>query len=430
MSREHRLTVLAIARALIPLPWIALPLIVLSCGEPETPRGPPPPTPEAEPARVAPPSEAPLPPAPVAPAADLPPAPATGCAMGEPVRVHAGGWASVAALGDGFVVAGSAREDAEIVFLVRADASGSTTTIARGSLEHPVPADHRRAVPAVASVDGARVALAIVDGQRRLVVAEADAGATDAELAFAVAGTNASLRFTPALERFAHAWALAWTEERDESMRVRAGLFSNGALGSARELRSDAGGSAAPTFVRGGPAPALVFLDPRAGVSVAHRAGLGSSGYGDPAIARPINLVTEPPELTAVRIGARDWIAYTAVGSAATTAVGLSPLEGTDAPVALVPGTGYGVLHVDAAPLGERAVFVADAPQDSAPGSPRELHVRVVGADGQPGAPAIVRGPDGGASRGRIASARDGLIAVTFTEGDAVYLSIGRCAPR
>lgn len=409
--------------------WIALAVCALACSEPDAPREEPRPS---EPVPAAPRLE-PAAPAPSdpAPRVDLPPAPASGCAMGEPVRVHAGGWASVAPLGDGFVVAGSAPEGrGEIVFVARATADGSTTMIARGALEHAVPPDHRRAVPAIAG-SGERIAIAIADGQHRLLVAELEGDARDAELTFVAAGTNASFRFAPALARSRDAWALAWTEEQDDSMRVRAGLFANGALRAARELRPDAGGSAAASFVGGAREPTLVFLDPRAGVSVAHRVRVSGAGFGDPTIARPINLVTEPPEIAAVHIGSGEWLAYTAVGSAATTAVGLAPLEGTAPPVALVPGTGYGILHVDAAPLSdERAVFVADAPQGGAPDSPRELHVRVVSASGEVAEPAIVRGPSGSASRGRIAHARDGLVAVTFTEGDGVYLSVGRCALR
>ncbi len=402
--------------------------LLIGCGDPEPLAPPPEPVPAEEPATVAP-APAPDPtPRPTVPTTDLPPPPTAGCAMGEPVRVEAGGWAGVAALDDGFAVLGSAPSgQGESVFVARVAPDGSTSVAARGALEHAVPPGHRRAVPAVASSRG-RVAVAIVDGRRRLLVAELDLGA-GAALTFAPVGENASLRFAPALVRSGDSWALAWTEEHGESLRVRAGLFSGGALRSARELRADAGGAAAPAFVRGAREPALVFLDPRAGVSVAHRARVSGAGFGDPSIARPINLVTEPPEIAAVRLGAREWLAYTAVGAAATTAVGLAPLEGSAPPVPLVAGTGYGVLHVDAAALSdERAVLVADAPRGSPPDSPRELHVRVLGASGELGEPAVVRGPSGGAARGRIAATSDGLVAVTFTDGDAIHASIGRCA--
>lgn len=419
----------------------ALALLLIGCGEPEPVSPAAEAAPAEEPGPVSPSTEAASavepPPAPIeipsprpsTPAADLPPAPTEGCAMGEPVRVEAGGWASVAALDDGFAVLGSAPAgQGERVFVARVAPDGSTSVIARGALEHAVPPGHRRAVPAVAS-SRERVAVAIVDGRRRLLVAELDASAAGAALTFAPVGEDASLRFAPALARSGEAWALAWAEEHGESLRVRAGLFSGGALRAARELRPAAGGAAAPAFVRGAREPTLVFLDPRAGVSVAHRARVSGAGFGDPSVARPINLVTEPPEIVAVRLGAREWLAYTAVGAAATTAVGLAPLEGSAPPVPLVAGTGYGVLHVDAAALSdERAVLVADAPRASPPDSPRELHVRVLSASGELGEPAVVRGPSGRAARGRIAATSDGLVAVTFTDGDAIHASVGRCA--
>ena len=121
--------------------------------------------------------------------------------------------------------------------------------------------------------------------------------------------------------------------------------------------------------------------------------------------------------------------AYTAVGSAATTAVGLARLDESAPAAALVPGTGYGALHVDVASLDEgRAVFVADAPQAAAPDAPRELHVRVLSSEGVLGEPAVVRAAEGTAERGRIAHAGGGVVAVAFTGVDGVHVAIGRCA--
>ncbi|HEY8431079.1 MAG TPA: hypothetical protein VIL20_22020 [Sandaracinaceae bacterium] len=372
------------------------------------------PRPREEPAHAEPPAAPP----------GAPPAPERGCAMAPPVRVAAGDWASVAAIQGGFAIVTSAAEgDGEVVLVVRE----SGETIARARLEHAVVRGHRRAAPAIAG-SGGRLAVAIVDGRRRLLLTEVRAGARGAELAFVPAGADVSLRIAPALAPVGEGWAVAWTEEPAEGMRVRGGIFEGGALRAVRELRSDAGGAAAPAFVRGARDETIVFLEPRAGVSLAYRARASRSGFDDPTIARPINLVTEPPELAAVRAGERDWIAYTAIGTAATTAVGLAPLEGTAPPVPLVAGTGYGVLHVDGASLGGPAVLVADAPQGVDRDAPREVHVRVLDADGAPGAPAVVRGPGGAASRGRVAAADGGTIGVTFTEGDAIYFALGRCA--
>ncbi len=408
--------------------WIVLvPLLLAACDDPPAAPEPPPreeaPAPPSEPEpeiHAAPPTTPDRPSAPVA-------APEAGCAFGAPVRVHdAPGWVSVAPFGGGFVVAGLGRDgDGEQVVVSRIGGDGSVQELARGALENGAP-DHRRAAPALAT-RGSRIALAVADGRARLMFAELDGGGA---LAWRSIAESASLRFTPALASHADGWAIAWTEEREHAMRVHAGRVVAGALTGARELAPEGGGSAASSFVAGATPPSIVLLDPRSGVSVVHRASLAGAAFGDPEVARPINLVTEPPEIAAVNVGGAPWLAYTAVGSAATTAVGLVPLSNEAMPTAIVPGSGYGVLHVDAAALpGDRGVFVADAPQASPSDSPRELHVRILEADGALGDAAIVRGPGGAASRGRIAHLADGVVAVAFTDESAIYAATGRCAP-
>ncbi len=345
--------------------------------------------------------------------------PESGCVFAAPVRVYdAPGWVSIAPLGDGFVVAGVARDgDGERVIVSRVGAD----PLASAVLERGAP-DHRRAGPALAT-SGDRLAVALVDGRRRLMVGEL-AGGT---IRWRALAENASLRFAPSLAADGDGWVIAWTEEGAESLVAHGARLSGGQLRDARELRPAAGGSAATRFLAGASPPEVVFLDPRTGLSVALRSGLGSHGFAEPRVARPINLVTEPPEIAAVRAGDTDWLAYTAVGSLATTAVGLVRLEGEAPPVALVPGTGYGVLHVDAAPLsGGRAVFVADAPRAAARDAPRELHVRVLSTDGTLSDPTVIVGPSGAASRGHIAVAGD-AVAVAFADADALYTALGRC---
>lgn len=382
------------------------------------------PMPEPEP------QEAPKPSAPLAPI-DVPAAPAAGCAFGAPTLVQSGeGWADVAALGAAFAVGGVAVEgEREEVFVARVEGDGARV-VARGALEHPVPRGHRRAGLALAEREG-RLALAVVDGRRRLMLGEVQGSG----LSWRVIAEGASLRFAPALSAFENRWAIAWTVE-EPALRVRAALVGDTVEGQ-RELQPAGGGSAAPAFVAAAPSsgssessggPSLIFLDPRAGISVVHRSALGPDGFGEPTVVRPLNLVTEPPALAIVRASGTEWIAYTAIGSAATTAVGLARLDGLAPPVALVPGTGYGVLHVDAAPFGEEgAVFVADAPRASEPDAPRELHVRTLSADGALGDPTVVQGPSKRASRGRIAHA-DGVVAVSFRDPEGLHVATGRCA--
>jgi hypothetical protein len=366
---------------------------------------------------------------PVTVGADTPAAPTAGCAFGEPRPVQAGAWSAIARGPRGFALAVSAHEEArESITVRRVSPDGTDRVIAQGALEHPVPIEHRRAGPALAAIDD-RLALVLVDGQRRVLVAELAEDAIDAPLAWTVVGQNASHRFAPAVSAVGDAWAVAWTSERDEAMRVHGAIVRRGEVSAPRELVAPAGGSAAPAFVMGASAPTLLFVDPRQGLSVIHRVGVRADGFAEPAIARPVNLVTEPPALAAVRAGEHDFAAYTAIGSAATTAIGLVRLDETTPPVPVVSGTGYGVLHLAAASLPNgRAVLVADAPREPPPTAPRELHVRVLDARGSLGDAAIVRGPSGAAQRGRVAHHGEGLVAVSFTDGQQVHVAIGRCA--
>ncbi|HJL17785.1 MAG TPA: hypothetical protein RMH99_19125 [Sandaracinaceae bacterium LLY-WYZ-13_1] len=360
----------------------------------------------------------------------LPDAPEAGCAFAAPTRLlPRPAWVDVAGADGAFWVAGTtAGDDGEEAVLVRVPLDGAAQVSARASLEEAVPADRRRAAPALTIHDG-RAILALVDASHRVRVARFEPGPS-AALAFATAAEGASLRFSPALAPAGDGWVLAWTDERGTPMRVRAArLDASGARrGEPTDLTPAGGGAAAPAFARGAEPPVLVFVDPRQGMSVAHRVAVTDAGFSGPAVARPVGLVAEPPETAAVRLGATDWLGYTAVGNVATTAVGLVRLEGTSDPVPLVAGTGYGVLHVDATRLGDGAVFAADAPTDSPPDAPRELHVRVVDADGTPlGEATVASGPDRAASRGRVAVA-SGAVATTFVSTDGTYVALGRCA--
>lgn len=410
-------------------------LTLAACGEgapsePATPeRAAPSEVPGEAPARE---PRAPAPPAAhEPPPANLPSAPTSGCALGAPRLVVAGGeWAAIAALDGAFVVAGSAREGTEErAFIAKVELDGTTATRVQSPLEHPAPAGHRRAGPALA-VDGQRIALALVDGARRLMLAETTSGGA---LEWRALGSGASLRFAPALAPSPGAWRVAWTVEAEGApphVRLTGARSGAGTGGFAlHELRPPGGGAAAPRFLAGDGEPTLFFLDPRAGVSVVHRARALPGRAIEPTVARPLNLVAEPPEIAVVRAGDAEWIAYTAIGSVATSAIGLARLDDSAPPVPLVPGTGYGVLHVDAARLApDGAVFVADAPTASAPDAPRELHVRALSRAGALSEPAVVRGPAGTAARGRVAHAGEGVIAVAFTSADGVFVAIGRCA--
>jgi hypothetical protein len=414
-------------------------LLLLGCGETDpAPTSEPRPPEPTEPSPLDP-EPAPREPAPIErpPSAELPAAPESGCAFGVPLRIWPStGWAAIAANGAGFVVAGSAIDgDGEKVFAVRVAPDGTFATLAEAAIDPPLPANFRRAGPAIASADG-RVAIALAFGDRSLRVAELDPNAARPSFAWRTVGQGASLRFAPALAAYDDGWIAAWTDERETPLRVRARRVASAELGGAGDLSSeeqvvvpDGGSASAPVFVEGADRATLVFLDAREAVSVTHRVDASRETLGAPAVARPINLAASPPQLAAVRIGEAEWIAYTAIGSMATTAVGLVRVGGNDAAVPLVRGTGYGLLHVSVASLADdRALFVADAPQASEPDAPRELHARLATASGPPGAAVVIRGPGGTASRGHVAHAGGGLVGASFVEDGGTFVALGRCA--
>lgn len=404
---------------------VALAAALLGCAEDPAPTQPPEETPpevtepgpgsEPEPEPEAQPEEPADLPAPeaAAPAAlgAVPELTEPGCAFAAPAAIGPGEWGDVAASEGGFVAAVlHADEAGETLTTFRLDPAGGSAPLTERRLDHPVPPARRGAGPIV---DAARVAW--VDAERGLHVAPLEGGDP------APVGQPASLRFTPALVSGGEARAIAWTDDSGTPMRVRARrLGADGRpTGEAADLTPSGGGGAAPVAHGEG----LVFLDPRAAMSVAHRASVGPQGFGEAAVARPVGLVTAPPQIAAIG-EPPGLLAFTAVGAAATTAVGLVPLEGATPAQPIVRGTGYGTLHVD----GDGRLLVADAPLDRPPESPRELHVHAVGADGALSEATVIRGPDGHARRGRIASSGE-LVAVLFEAAGRVYVSLGRCRP-
>ncbi|MFK7984719.1 MAG: hypothetical protein AB8I08_01730 [Sandaracinaceae bacterium] len=352
-------------------------------------------------------------------------APAEGCRLSETEDLGRAAWSDVVTFGDGFAVA-----------LLTSDADGESLQLYDVSSEPPrsmgqarldLPAGARRGSgPALASV-GRRLMAAYVDGGSRLrvVVLSGRPRLTPRTVA-----EGASLRFRPALAVADEGWAVAWTNAHDTPMRVfsRALRADGQPVGDEQDHTPLAGGAAAPTMVAGASPPRLLFLDPRQATSVCLGAAWSEGAFAAAEVARPVGLVTEPPEIAAVRLGADDWLAYTGIGNLATTAVGFVSLASADDPGLLVPGTGYGTLHVDGAPMMEGAVLVADAPLAAPPSSPRELHVRAVSPTGALGQTLTVAGPDAHADRGRIAARGDGRVAVTYRSAEHTWLADVRCA--
>ncbi|MEZ4248516.1 MAG: hypothetical protein R3B99_09775 [Polyangiales bacterium] len=430
-------------------------LIAIGCGDDDTPAEPvqtvtPPPEP------VVPPTPTPTPPvdpnAPVDPndplagldelddEAEITPVgavvqpPAHGCALYEaaPQRLWAtpGPTAVVSVGDDGFVFAGYARrDDQEDLWVVAVRPMGLPRPLLREPLEVPARFD-RKAPPGLGAFDSGHVGVAITDGAANARFASLPLGGARSE--WILLGTSADQRFAPAVGLRGGRHAVAWTEaEADQPMRVRYAAFDPTGRELARHDLTQAGmGACAPTFVDGdGP---LVFLDPHAGTSALLRANLAV----DPpevSVLRPVSHVYDPAKLAAARLGARELVGYTAVGTAAATAVGLVWNEGDRQPPpdALVPSSGYGPLHVSVAQSTSRAVFAADRPRGRERDAAREVVVRLAWVEGETtrlGEPLVVRGPnDGPASFGAIARHEDGTYALAFVGEDGVYARFLRC---
>jgi hypothetical protein len=369
-------------------------LFLIACGQPveptPAPRDPPPrPEQPAQPIR------------PATPLAPIPVAPGTGCAFGEPVQLaeHAG---SIALCGGPSITAVIGGASLRIVRI--ADDVGVLLDEATPTTSAAIAGD----------------TVAIVDAEHRVRLR---AGSE-----WKVVGEGASTRFDLALARASDRWAIAWTDERSTPMRVRARIVDAEGTGDpAQDLTPPGSGAAAPRFVRGSDPPVLVFIDPRAAISVVHGSTLSNNTFGTARVLRPVSNAAEPPEIAAVHIGDADWIAFTAVGSIAMTAVGLVRAGDQAAPIPIVPGRGYGPLHVDVEADGARAIFAADSPLAAPPTSPREIAVRIL-RDGALSDAIPIRGSNGEASHARIARADDGRIAIGFLSGGSAYAAIGRCA--
>jgi hypothetical protein len=295
------------------------------------------------------------------------------------------------------------------------------------TLERPVRG--RIAPPAVLVESPVRGALAVIDGTGTLSVGRFELSRPSLPELRPVA-TGADARFAPALAMTARGLLVAWTEAATGSMRVRvATVDSLGEASAPIDVTPAASGGSAPTFEAGATPPVLFFLDARSGVSPLWRVGFDAAGRPRPAtVARPLGIAPEPPELAVVRVGSRTVVAYTVIGSAASTAIGIVPLEPRDAePKPIVRGEAYGQLHVASAPHDDDVALIAvDAGQGAGRDAPREVRVHAVDASGAFSRPLVLRG---GAGDGGAAHAAVSRSAVAFTAADGVYVQrIGPCA--
>jgi hypothetical protein len=366
--------------------------------------------------------------------------PKGGCVVLDPGRRvwPAPGPVAISGLSRGFAVAGYARKAAtpaapaappqelrEQLFLVSVPTEGRPEPIASFDVKPPMTTE-RLAAPGLTARTDNDVVLAYTDGAgvlraRPMRLGRAGHGAS-LEIAKGV-----DTRFAPALTATQDRTLLAYALGSTPMRTLLVALGTDGRVLDQRDLTPAAMGATAPSFVAGSTPPSLVMLDARDGASPLLRVDLAADGTAAPAqVVTAVSMVTSPPMLAAASSSIGSYAAYTGIGSAATTAVGLLPI----APIAgsaeaLVPGTAYARLHVSAATAPRAVLFAASAPTAEGKDPPLELRVHVVGLSGA-GPAAVVRAA-AGARMPAIARDEQGHVGVAFTTPGGAFVAILRC---
>jgi hypothetical protein len=365
-------------------------------------------------------------------------APPHGCVAitRAPTRVLAeGGPASLVSTRSGFVVAGYVSAPAgESVSVVRLSPSSPTTPVATLPLG-AASASPRLVPPAMATLDDGRVMIAATDVRGEVRAGVLGVSASSMRPALASLGRGADLRFSPAIAPLrGGAAAIAWTDGSGTPMRVRMAVVRfDGRVTATHDLTPESLGASAPVATRVADVPEFVFLDARGGLSPVVRVALDEEGAPrPPTIERPLSTVSEPARLAAGNLGARRLVAYTAIGRAATSAIGVVELGGTAPPVPLVPGEGYGPLHLAAVSAPAAVVFGVTRPRAGIAPTERfhaSAEVRLVD-DAGPGPALAIGAPDEPVSHLALARAEDGTLGVAVTSASGVSVSWLRCADR
>jgi hypothetical protein len=355
-------------------------------------------------------------------------APKNGCVLIDAGRRvwPASGPAAIASVGKGFVVAGYApRDGREQLFVVQLGVDGRPKPVTAFDVQPPHPRA-RTAPPGLSARDDNDVTVALVDGDGTLWARRLRMGPGGGGSAIEIA-RGVDTRFAPALTHSEARELIAWTTGSTPMHTQLAVLTNAGTIASKRDLTPESMGAAAPTFVSGASPPSLLMVDARQGMSPLLRVDLGSDGTPSASkVVLPLSTVSTPTALVAASASIGTYVGYLGVGSAATSAVGLvaiEPLVGSPTP--LVPGTGYGSLHVSATAAPRALLFAADAPTAPAKDAPREIHVQVIGKSG-PGLATVIAG-QGGAANATIARDDTGIVAVAFSSGSGVYVARLRC---
>jgi len=363
-------------------------------------------------------------------------APPHGCVAitRAPTRVLAsGGPASITATVGGFVVAGYVPgATSEEVVAVRLSPSSPTSPLATLTLGAGTTTP-RVAPPMVMALDNGRVLVAATDARGAVRVVMLGVSSPTMRPELRTIGRGADLRFAPAIAALrGGAAAIAYTDGSGTPMRVRLAVVRPDlSIAATHDLTPQSLGASAPVVDTLAEVPEIVFLDARGGLSPVVRVALGEDGTPRTAqIDRPLSTVSEPAHIAAAHVGPRRFVAYTAIGRAATSAIGVVELGGTLPAEPLVPGVGYGVLQLGAVSAPAAAIFVVTRPVPGAAAADRfnaQTLVRVVDAAGI-GPELAVTAAEERVSHAAIARATDGTIGVAYTTSAGVSVAWLRCA--
>lgn len=357
--------------------------------------------------------------------------PKRGCAITEDARPvwPEAGIASLAADGGEYVVAGyTSRAQDERLFVVRITADGKFEPLATEVVrERHGP--KRVAAPGVAVDAGQGITVAFTDGRGNLL-AQRLRGASRGASATLELAQGVDTRFTPAVAYGKRGALVAYTLGTTPMRSMLLRLDADGRKLATHDVTPAAMGAAAPAFVAGASPPVLITADARSGMSPISRVALDSEGKpGASEVAVPVGMMSQPPELAAAMSGGGLFVGYAGLGAAATSAIGLVRLTPkVGAPEAMVKGTAYGELHLDAA-ASKRAVFFAmDAPTTA--GKSPQHEIRVVRVDAQGAGPALrIAAASGDATHASIAYGQGGSVGVVFSAQDGVYFVKLACEP-
>jgi hypothetical protein len=349
----------------------------------------------------------------------------------EPRRVWSKpGVAAVAALGDGYVLAGYTKTaDSEQVFVVHVTHAGKLEPVASLPLAVPHPGE-RAVAPGLAAELARGVTVAYTDGAGTLFMQSVRAGAAHGGGLAATLAKGVDTRFAPAVDYCERGPLIAYTLGTTPMRSTLVRLGPKGDVLGTHDVTPPAMGAAAPVFVHGALPRVLLTADPRNGMSPIARTPLDAEGKpGTPEIAAPVGMMSQPPQLSAAASSYGSYVLYSGIGAAATSAIGLLRfLPKPGSPEAFVKGTAYGALYSAAVSLPRAILVAADAPLTAGKQPKHALQLAMLDDKGQ-GPSLRVDSPSGDASHVSLARGLADEVGFAFSAPDGVYWGTVRCAP-